>query len=318
MELTAGPKVIDFIRKEKWQKKNFLVGFKTTCGEPPEMMYAKGLRLLKSVSANLIVANDVVTRKGMIIVPEESYYGLELSREELIAEMVAMSVLRSNLNFTRTKVIGDPLDLVRWDYKGVPGNLKTVVEWLINNQAYKPYGDDAFDEKRPTAGHFAFQEPNGMIVTTIRKSNFNFLPTGPTKMVLMQPAAHEDEDEVVCYGARPSVGGISQRIVFDKFKDYGLNCIVHFHCPPKEKFYPTVEQRPYECGSHECGMNMANGLVKVLDTREGRGVWAVMLDNHGPNYVFGPDAEPLQIIQHIKEHFDLASKTGGPLLHPIG
>jgi hypothetical protein len=308
MDMIAAPKVIESVRKERHQKKNFLVAFKTTCGEPPEMMYAKGLRLLKSVSANLVVANDVVTRKGMIVVPEESYYGLEMSRENMIAEMVAMSVSRSNLHYTRTNVIGDGNDLVPWSDPGVPSNLKTVVEWLINNQAYKPYGDNPFDVKRATAGHFAFKK-NGMIVTTIRKSNFNFLPTGETKMVLMEPA--DVDGQLTCYGAKPSVGGISQRIVFDKFKD--LNCIVHFHSPAKGLFAPTVAQKPYECGSHECGMNMAMGLRRVMDTPGGLGVWAVMLDNHGPNIVFGPDAEPDKIINYIGENFDVAGKTGGPV-----
>jgi hypothetical protein len=32
-------------------------------------------------------------------------------------------------------------------------------------------------------------------------------------------------------------------------------------------------QRPFECGSHQCGRNTSDGLREIED-----GIWAVMLD----------------------------------------
>ncbi len=107
------------------------------------------------------------------------------------------------------------------------------------------------------------------------------------------------------FGAKPSVGGQSQRIIFNEHKD--AECIVHFHCPVKENNVgiPIREQRPYECGSHECGKNTSDGL------KEFDGIKAVMLDEHGPNIVFNRNIPAEKVIQFIEHNFDLSQKTGG-------
>lgn len=116
----------------------------------------------------------------------------------------------------------------------------------------------------------------------------------------------DSEDTVTAYGAKPSVGGQSQRIIFSEHNDY--DCIVHFHCPIKaESEVPVVSQREFECGSHACGSNTSKGLQRFGNLS------AVMLDNHGPNIVFHHSIDPQEVIDFINENFELTSKTGGPV-----
>lgn len=72
MHLVPSEKVIGSIRRSR--KDIFLVGFKTTCGVSPDEQYLAGLNLLKKSSCNLVLANDIKTRKNMIITPEEARY----------------------------------------------------------------------------------------------------------------------------------------------------------------------------------------------------------------------------------------------------
>jgi hypothetical protein len=123
-------------------------------------------------------------------------------------------------------------------------------------------------------------------------------------MVLLEPVGRDD---VIAYGGKPSVGGQSQRIIFKEHPD--LDNIVHFHCPVKpesEKLIPVRSQRLYECGSHECGKNTSDGLREIE-----QGIWAVMLDNHGPNIVYHNDVPPENVINFIEKHFNLDEKVGG-------
>jgi hypothetical protein len=108
-------------------------------------------------------------------------------------------------------------------------------------------------------------------------------------------------DEVIAYGAKPSVGGQSQRIVFKDHPE--MDCIVHFHCPPK-KLVPTRSQKHFECGSHECGKNTSEGLAEVSP-----GIKCVYLDKHGPNIVFHHSIDPQKVIAFIDEYFDLKNAT---------
>jgi hypothetical protein len=108
----------------------------------------------------------------------------------------------------------------------------------------------------------------------------------------------------LAYGAKPSVGGQSQRIVFKDHPD--VDCIVHFHCPIKAgSLVPTVSQYEFECGSHQCGNNTSRGLAKFGN------LYSVYLDNHGPNIVFNRSIDPQEVINFIEDNFDLSSKTGG-------
>lgn len=126
----------------------------------------------------------------------------------------------------------------------------------------------------------------------------------------------KNDDEVIAYGARPSVGGQSQRIIFREHSQ--LDCIVHLHCPvkpdaPEKALIPVREQWPNECGSHECGRNTSRGL-RYVDLGDGDKLAVVFLDSHGPNIVFNRQTPPEKVMRFIDRNFDLGAKTGGLVL----
>jgi hypothetical protein len=288
--LTPTEKIISKIRDGR--KDIFLVGFKTTCGATKQEMYEKGLHLCKTGSVNLVLVNDVKTRWNMIVTPEEASYHETQEREHILKELVDMAYLRSHLTFTQSTVIeGKP---VAWDSPEVPDALRKVVDYCISGKAYKPFNGS-------TVGHFAVKLSDTEFLTSIRRSNFNDL----NKIGLVRIKT-DGPDTVLAYGAKPSVGGQSQRIVF---KDHpGLDCIVHFHSPLKQKHRDpimVISQRDYECGSHQCGQRTSRYLSKFGN------LYAVMLDNHGPNIVFSKDIDPKEVIDFIDANFDLHEKTGG-------
>lgn len=119
------------------------------------------------------------------------------------------------------------------------------------------------------------------------------------------------EDKVIAFGAKPSVGGQSQRSLFQAFPD--LNCIIHFHCPLKPEsrsLFNTTKQFSYECGSKECIASNLTGFkeYKVSDTYS---IWAGHMDYHGPNIVFNSNINPQLVIDFISSHWDLSKKTTG-------
>lgn len=281
-------KIVGNIRKKR--KDIFAVAFKTTSGATPEEQYIAGLNLLKESSVNLVLANDLKTRLNMVITPEEAKYHETTDRKSAISGLVEMTLLRSHLTFTRSTVVsGEP---VPWDSTMIPESLRTVVNHCINAGAYKPF-------RGATVGHFACKLNDNTFLTSIRKTNFNDLSS--TGLVRIET---DGPDNVIAYGAKPSVGGQSQRIVFHDHKEY--DCIVHFHCPIKnDSNVPQVSQREYECGSHQCGENTSNGLQKFGNLS------AVYLQEHGPNIVFHHSINPQEVIDFIDNNFDLTSKTGG-------
>lgn len=253
--------------------------------------YETALAQVKRTSANLSLAYDTASHSGMIVAPEEAAYDETSQLESLATSLVDISELRSHLTFTRSTVIdGEPVD---WNSSLVYPSLREVVNYCVDNDAYKPF-------RGMTAGHFAVKIGEHEFLTSRRKTDFRRLgEIGLVRVVTDGP------DNVIAYGSKPSVGGQSQRIVFDEHA--GENCIVHFHCPIKPgSNVPTVSQREYECGSHECGMNTSAGLEVVDD-----GIKAVYLDNHGPNVVFNDERDPRGIEQFISDNFDLSKKTGG-------
>lgn len=290
--LTKANKVITKIRKER--KDIFLVAFKTTCGATEDEQYIAGLNLLKENSCNLVLANDTKTRTNMIICPEEARYCVTTDRDKVLYTLVDMTMKRSDLHFTRSTVVeGDSID---WNNVEVPDSLRTVINYCIEKGAYKPF-------RGKTAGHFAVKVDDKTFLTSKRSTNFNELD----KIGLVKVES-TGKDNVVAYGAKPSVGGMSQRIIFSEHPD--VDCIVHFHCPKRDIeqawFIPTKPQYPYECGSHECGQNTSDGLAEVWE-----GIKAVYLDEHGPNIVFNRKADPQRVIRFIDRYFDLSQKTGG-------
>lgn len=288
MQLSALPKVIKTIREKR--KDIFLIGFKTTSGANEVEQYQAALHLVKANSCNLVFANDVKTRLNIVVTPEESRHHVTMNRVEALEGLIEMTYYRSQLTFTRSTVVaGNP---VPWDSPDVPTTLRTVVNYCIQQGAYKVF-------RGVTAGHFAIKLNNTTFLTSRRKTNFNELDkVGLVKVVTDGP------DSVIAYGSKPSVGGQSQRIVFENHSEY--DCIVHFHCPKKkESLVPTVSQREFECGSHECGKNTSNGLKKFGNLS------AVFLDEHGPNIVFNSNIDPNEVISFIDKNFDLREKTGG-------
>lgn len=294
LDITPAAKLIGGIRKTR--KDIFVVGFKTTTGATSDEQYATALKALKRDSINLMVANDTVTRNNMIVAPEETRYAETTDRRAMLTKLVEMMLSRLGNTFTRSTVIeGAPS--VAWDDPRVPSSLRKVVDHLIARGAYKP-----IDGK--TAGHFAVRVDDETILTSKRKQDFNRL----AEIGLVQ-VEYDGFDKVVAHGAKPSVGGQSQRIVFQEHRD--LDCIVHAHVPmradaPDALAIGTAEQWRNECGSHQCGQATSRGLRPV-----GGGIHAVMLDNHGPNVVFPKSADPDEVIAFIERNFDLEAKTGG-------
>jgi hypothetical protein len=297
LDLIPAPKIISKIRRER--KDIFLVGFKTTAGATPDEQFDAGLGLLKGSSCNLVVANDIRTRVNMIVTPEEARYVQKESisnpprpenesRWMFLDDLVEMAVKRSRLHFTRSTVVEAPL--VRWDAPEIPASLRTVVDHCISRGAYKPF-------QGKTVGHFAVRAGEDKIITSIRKSNFNDL--AETGMVLVET---KGVDHVVAHGAKPSVGGQSQRIVFNEHPE--MDCIVHFHCPERKPgTINSKRQKFYECGSHECGQNTSNGLKPYGALK------AVMLEKHGPNIVFNRGIDPNLVIEFIEANWDLERST---------
>ena len=278
----------------KTRKHIFLVGFSETFGKTQDEQYLQGLKLCKEASCNLVFASDEVSKFCMVITPEEARYPKLKKGTDWLAdgidELVDITKHRSHLTFTQSTVVaGDP---IAWNSELVPASLRTVVDYCRNNGAYKPFSG-------VTAGHFAVKINDTTFLTSIRKTDFNKLPEiGLVKVETDGP------DTVLAYGAKPSVGGQSQRIVF---KDHvGYDCIIHFHCPKKSNStVPTVSQREIECGSHACGKNCSNGLQQFGNLK------AVYLDEHGPNIIFNKSIDPQEVIKFIDENFDLSQKTGG-------
>lgn len=290
LDMRPALKIIGEIRKGR--KDIFLVGFKTTCDATRKEMYLAGLNLCKTASVNLVLVNDTKTRLNMIVTPEEAAYHETTDRQEALKNLVEMTYMRSHLTFTQSTVVsGAP---VKWDDEVVPSSLREVVNYCIKSGAYKKFNG-------ATVGHFAVKISDTEFLTSIRKSNFNELYSNGLVRVKT-----DGPDTVVAYGAKPSVGGQSQRTVF---KDHpGFDCIVHFHCPFKESHrdsIPIRSQREVECGSHECGKNTSSGLKQFGNLK------AVYLDKHGPNIVFNHNIDPQEVKDFIDANFDLSLKTGG-------
>lgn len=298
MVLTPAEKLIGRFRKER--KDIFVVGFKTTAGADPDVQYQKALKLLKNNSLNLVIANDLETRRNMLVAPEETRYleGVYQDRVPFLDKCLDIMLSRMSNTFTRSTVV--PGQAVKWEDPAIPENLRRVVDHCIENGAYKPF-------LGKTAGHFAVKKSEREIITSIRKTNFNDLKTNG--MVLIESTG---EDSVVAHGFKPSVGGQSQRIIFKEHPE--ADCIVHFHSPPKEGVKVSVaDQWPNECGSHQCGKNTSDHLQEV--DLDGHTIKVVYLDAHGPNIVFDRSVPAEKIMRYIDDTFDLSKKTGGTFIN---
>lgn len=306
LELRPSSKIISEIRAGDNPRKDiFVVGFKTTASATQNEQYLAALGMMKENSLNLVLANDIDTSCNLIVTPEEARYpaliqnpAAPMSRQQVLSFLVRMTLSRSEGQFTRSTVVGGEEDLVPWKDERIPDNLRQVVDWCLANGAYKPV---TTSKGKKTVGHFAVKLADGQFLTSLRKTNFN-TDLQARGLVRIETVGGS---QVIAHGARPSVGGQSQRAVFRENPD--TDCIVHFHCPLREgsEDVSIVAQWPNECGSHQCGEATAAGL------RQHGALRAVMLDNHGPNIVFSKDVPAEEVIRFIQNNFDLTQKTGG-------
>jgi hypothetical protein len=314
MELEPNPKIIPAFRRDGIdgappRKDLTVVGFKTTVGAREDLQEYIATKFLKANGLNVVMANDRQTRRNMIVTPEEAAYpALEskrsrMNRLEVLRELVEIVDARKEMTFTRSTVVaGEP---VPWNSPEVFPVLRQVVDYCTDRGAYKPIKNEATGQE-VTAGHFAAKIGPRTFLTSRRKTDFNELDR-----IGLVKVETDGEDSVIAYGSKPSVGGQSQRIVFEQHPD--KDCIVHFHCPIKPgSQVPVVSQREYECGSHQCGQNTSSGLGSFLDGE----IEAVYLNHHGPNLVFKHDIDPQKIIDFIEKNFDLSAKTGAYV--PVG
>jgi hypothetical protein len=307
LPLKPSEKLVRLIRSKyapNPRKDIFLVAFKTTTGATDDEMFLAGLKLLKEASANLVLVNDIHRKENLIVTPEQARYqftpgeipadtGLT-QRDYTMSFLFTMAMNRAQGSFTRSTVVeGQP---VPWGGDSVFPALRTVVDHCIAKGAYKDLlGRGA------TVGHFAQKLDSDSFLTSRRNSNFNEMEK--VGLVLVEA---EGDERVVAHGARPSVGGQSQRIIFREHGD--TDCIVHFHCPPRPEMAEKLSIRAQwrvECGSHQCGQNTSDGLQEIEP-----GIKVVYLDKHGPNIVFKHDIDPARVTSFIDRYFDLSKHTG--------
>lgn len=210
MHLTPAEKLIGKIRKTR--KDIFVVGFKTTCGATSDEQYLTALNMLKANSLNLVLANDTKTRNNMIVAPEETRYCETTDRLDVLATLVDITNARSTNTFTRSTVI--PGDTVPWNSPEIPDNLRKVVNHCIARGAYKPF-------RGATAGHFAVKISDTSVLTSKRKFDYNDLSNDGLVRI-----DYDGLDKVIAHGFKPSVGGQSQRIIFDEHPDADRKSVV--------------------------------------------------------------------------------------------
>jgi hypothetical protein len=111
------------------------------------------------------------------------------------------------------------------------------------------------------------------------------------------------DDEFFVTGKRKaSVGARSQWLILEENPEF--DCIVHTHNPMKESSnMPIAEQRPFQCGSIQCGLNTVNNMGDFGDIK------AVYLEKHGANILFKSVSNPSTIIEFIKNNIKLGVKV---------
>lgn len=287
--LTPTEKVISKIRKKR--PDIFLVGFKTTTGETSEDQFLIALKMMKKTKCNLVLANDVVTRNNMIITPEETIYSETILRGAVIEELSNMIKMRSNLTYHR----GSFTDSENIPFDEAPNKFKDVIRFLIDNGGYIENNGNGF-----TPGHFCYRLNEDSFVSSQRGVNHNEVIQNGFTLVKV-----DENGDLHYYGKRkPSVGARSQNLMLKQNPEYDF--IVHTHNPLKEgSKIPVASQKPFQCGSLECGLNTVNNMK---DFNEGR-LKAVYLDKHGINLLFKKEASSEEVIEFLKENIELGIKV---------
>lgn len=340
LDMTVQDKIIQKIRKER--KDILLVGFKTTCGATKEEQYNKGLKLCKDASANIVFVNDVdkdriTTLKSKIIekeklesilkyqhdisinllklekeiqalqnnglvTPEESSYWYN-TRDEALDALVQMVLNRVKGDFVRTTLVKG--DVVSWNGTIIPQTFKDVFNYIRSNGGWH------VNVKGKTSGHFGIKINRYESICSIRKQNYNDIENvGMVKVIT-------ENDKVVAFGAKPSVGDATQRELFKRYPRY--DCIIHFHSSLKITSHSTINianQFNFECGStgnsDSCAYNTTTNMREyILD--DGSRIHAVHLNHHGPNIMFSSRTNSNFINQFINEHWNIDRQTTGIL-----
>lgn len=298
LDLKPSEKIVSKIRKQR--KDIFLVSFKTTSGVGRDETYRRGLEGLKKNSSNLVFANDIKDQINMVITPEEYPYE-ENTREAALKTLADMIMSRLQLTFNRTGLEdGEAADIMKLaSLRRIPGNFVSVLRYAIDHNAFKPF-------RGKTSGHFGCKVEGEDFdrISSIRKVNHNeVFENGMAKIFRGQ------DGSITAIGGRPSVGEHTQQMIYDELGD-NAHAIIHFHCPLRMDLgyipFECREQKPFECGSNECGLNTASGMTKVAE-----GIYAVHLSNHGPNIAFHKDVPAQDLISFIEQYWDLSDKEGG-------
>lgn len=287
VDLKPSDKLLKMIRQKR--PDIFLVGFKTTTGATEDEQFLTALKMMKSVKCNLVLANDVVTRTNMVITAEETIYGQSTDRDKTLKELVEMLLMRMNGTYNRTNMV----DSENTPILKTPQKFQDVIKFLIDNKGFLENNGNGF-----TPGHFCFRDSLTSMISSQRKANHNqVFDVGMTLVKV------DEEGKFTAYGKKPaSVGARSQWILLNAFPEY--DCIIHTHNPLiNVDSLSTVDQRPFQCGSLECGMNTLTG-IKDYD-----GIKAVFLNKHGANILFKSTDDPQKVIDFVKKHLQLGVKA---------
>jgi len=285
MELTPAEKLISRIRVER--PDIFLVGFKTVTNKSEDQQFSITLKMMKKSKCNLVLSNDTVNRRNMIITPEETMYGITHDREQVLTELVEMTLMRNNLTYNRTDFSESP-SLSIMETTPV---FRKVLRYVIRNGGFIENNGNGF-----TPGHFCQKLDTNTFLSSQRKADHNHVFSEGLTLVKVVG------EKFKAFGNRkPSVGARSQFLLLGQNPEY--DCIIHTHNPlKKSSSLYTVEQKPFQCGSLECGLNTANNI------QDYNGVKAVFLEKHGVNILFKSSEDPQKIIDFINEHIELGIK----------
>ena len=99
IDLITNEKILPMFRKDMLDGHSprtdiFAVGFKTTTGASTDAQFEAGLKSLKQNNLSLVLANDVVSRRNMIIAPDETLCRDTTNREVALQGLVEVTALR--------------------------------------------------------------------------------------------------------------------------------------------------------------------------------------------------------------------------------
>lgn len=290
LQLVPKQKIISKIRK--YRPDIFLVGFKTTTGLDKNHQFLRALKMMKSVKCNLVFANDVVTRNNMIITAEESIYGDSPDRNFSLDTLVEMINMRADLTYTHSNWIPENSTKLEGN---TPFSFQKVLRFLVDNGGFIENNSNGF-----TPGHFCYRTGPNTFLSSQRKANHNLVFVEGVSKV----SVNKNGEFTVIGKRKASVGARSQWLMLEKYSSEGYDCIVHTHNSLKDDSkVHSIPQKPFQCGSLECGMNTLNGLKDYGPVK------AVFLEKHGINILFKSETHYDHVINFIKKNIKLWEKV---------